>query len=206
MPNHRPAVSHLKRADPVMAAIIARVGPCRLAADAGGTHFQALARSIIYQQLSGKAAGTIHDRFRALFPDGQPDPAALLPMADDVLRGVGLSRQKTASLRDLAARVTDGTLPLGDVEALDDDALVQHLVQVRGVGRWTAQMFMMFRLGRADVLPDGDLGIQNAVQRAYRLRARPTPARVVTIGRPWRPYATVASWYLWRSLDAGDSG
>jgi DNA-3-methyladenine glycosylase II len=201
MPSHRKAVNHLKRVDPVLAGVIDRVGPCRLAARSEGTHFEALVRSIIYQQLSGKAAGTIHGRFMDLFPDRTPAADPLLAMPDDRLRSVGLSRQKVSYLRDLAAKTSTGALPLDHVDTLDDDALIAHLVQVKGIGRWTAQMFLMFRLGRPDVLPELDLGIQNAVKKAYRLRKHPAPARIREIGKRWTPYGTVASWYLWRSLD-----
>jgi DNA-3-methyladenine glycosylase II len=168
-----------------------------------GTHFQALTRAIIFQQLSGKAAGTIHARFNGLFPGGIPTPDALLALSDDTLRGAGLSRQKIRYLRDLSLKVTSGMLPLDAVDRLADDDLIAHLVQVKGIGRWTAQMFLMFRLGRPDVLPELDLGIQNAIQRAYRRRKRPTPKQVRKIGAKWSPHATVACWYLWRSLDNG---
>ena len=198
MPDTRRAVAHLKRADPTLAAVIARVGPCRFEARAEGTHFEAVARSIVYQQLSGKAAGTIHGRFHALYGGRAPDAAT-----DDQLRAAGLSRQKVGYLRDLAARVDAGDLPLADIETLGDEAVVAALTRVKGVGRWTAQMFLMFRLGRPDVLPDLDLGVQKAVQLAYGLPAMPKPADVLRVGAPWAPHRTVAAWYLWRSLDNG---
>lgn len=169
-----------------------------------GTHFEALTRSIVFQQLSGKAAGTILTRFNALYPKNAPTPEAVLDTADETLRAVGLSRQKIAYMRDLAAKVVSGELPLDEVESMEDDDLIAHLVQVKGIGRWTAQMFLMFRLGRRDVLPELDLGIQNAIQRAYRKRKRPTPRDVKKIGAKWSPHSSVASWYLWRSLDNGD--
>jgi 3-methyladenine DNA glycosylase/8-oxoguanine DNA glycosylase len=154
--------------------------------------------------LSGKAAGTIHGRFVALFPDAEPDPSALARLSDEELRAVGLSRQKTTYLRDLAQKILDGSLPLDEIESMTDDEVIDHLVQVKGIGRWTAQMFLMFRLGRLDILPELDLGIQNAVKRAYRMRTRPTPKQIRRIGARWSPHATVACWYLWRSLDNGD--
>ena len=200
----RRAVLHLKRADPVMASIVTGVGPCRFQPAAAGSHFQAVARSIIYQQLSGKAAGTIHGRFLALFGAGGPSAAALAMLPDDAIRATGVSRQKLGYLRDLAARVTEGTLPIERLGPLPDDTILGHLTQVRGVGPWTAQMFLMFRLGRPDVLPELDLGIRKAIQRAYRLRALPDPRRVLRIGAPWAPYRTIASWYLWKSID-GDA-
>ena len=203
MPDTRRAVAHLKRADPVLARVIARVGPCRFEPRAEGTHFEAVARAIVYQQLSGKAAGTIHARFHALYGGRAPEPAELLATGDEALRSAGLSRQKVGYLRDLAARVDAGDLPLDRVDALGDDDLIAALTRVKGVGRWTAQMFLMFRLGRPDVLPDLDLGVQKAIQLAYGRRDAPKPADVLRIGAPWAPYRTVASWYLWRFLDNG---
>jgi 3-methyladenine DNA glycosylase/8-oxoguanine DNA glycosylase len=204
MGNHGPSVRHLKRIDPVLARVIEAVGPCRIQLRNEGTHFQALTRAIVFQQLSGKAAGTIFGRFNALYVGGEATPEAVLASTDEQLRGVGLSRQKVGYLRDLSSKVVDGTLPLDAVESMGDDDLIAHLVQVKGIGRWTAQMFLMFRLGRPDVLPDLDLGIQNAIQRAYRMRKRPTPKKVQQVGAKWSPHASVASWYLWRSLENGD--
>lgn len=169
-----------------------------------GTHFQALVRAIIFQQLSGKAAGTIHARFNALYPQDTPTPEAVLATPDVDLRAAGVSRQKIGYLRDLSSKVHDGSLPLDEIHAMDDDDLIAHLVQVKGIGKWTAQMFLMFRLGRPDVLPDLDLGIQNAIKRAYRMRKRPTPKKVQQLGAKWSPHSSVACWYLWRSLDNGD--
>ena len=204
MPDYRASVRHLKRVDPVLARVIESVGPCRMPVRSEGTHFQALARSIVFQQLSGKAAGTIHGRFAALFANGDPEPSALLEFADVQLRGVGLSRQKIGYLRDLSHKVVSGALPLDEVDRMNDDELIAHLVQVKGIGRWTAQMFLMFRLGRRNVLPELDLGIQNAIRRAYGKRKRPSPKQVRAIGAKWSPHSTVASWYLWRSLENGD--
>ena len=201
---HRSALAHLKRVDPVLGRIIATVGPCRLDASRKGTHYDALVRSIVYQQLSGKAAGTIHRRFCALYPGNRPRAELVLTTADESLRGAGLSRQKMGYLRDLSARVSDKSLPLAHLGRLSDDDIIEHLVQVKGIGRWTVQMFLMFRLGRPDVLPELDLGVQNAIQKAYGLKKRPTPKDVVKIGAKWRPHASVASWYLWRSLENGD--
>ena len=185
-----------------MGRVIDAVGPYRPADRTGGSHFQSLIRAIVFQQLSGKAATTIHNRFVALFPGEQPAPDALLALSDDQLRSVGLSRQKSAYLRDLAARVHSGALPLDHVDTLSDPELITHLVQVKGIGKWTAQMFLMFKLGRPDVLPDLDLGIQNAIKRAYR-KKRVTPKDVLRIGAKWSPYSSIACWYLWRSLDNG---
>jgi DNA-3-methyladenine glycosylase II len=200
-PTIRKAVAHLKKADPTMARLIAKVGPCRYEVKNFGTHFDALCRSIIYQQLSTKAAGTIHGRFLDLFPDRHPAPDALLAIPEERLRGVGLSRQKLSYLRDLASRVHTGALPLDHLDQLPDQEIITYLVQVKGIGVWTAQMFLMFRLGRLDVLPDLDLGIRNAIKKAYRVRGVPNGKKIQKLGTPWRPYASVACWYLWRSLD-----
>jgi DNA-3-methyladenine glycosylase II len=204
MANYRASINYLKRVDPVLAQVIERVGPCRIRIAAEGTHFQALTRSIVFQQLSGKAAATILSRVSALFPESTPTPEGVSRVTDEQFRAAGLSRQKIGYLRDLAAKVSSGELPLDAVETMSDDDLIAHLVQVKGIGRWTAQMFLMFRLGRIDVLPELDLGIQNAIQRAYRKRKRPTPKQVKKIGAKWTPHSSVACWYLWRSLDNGD--
>lgn len=201
---HRKAVNHLKRVDPVMAGVIERVGPCRFAPAEQLTYFEAIARSIIYQQLSGKAAGTIYGRVEALFGGERPHAAGMARLADEQLRAAGVSSQKLGYLRDLCARVAAGELPIDALHTLPDDEVLSRLTMVKGVGTWTAQMFLMFRLGRPDILPQGDLGIQKAIQRAYRLRKLPPPARVLTIGARWAPWRTVASWYLWRSID-GDA-
>jgi DNA-3-methyladenine glycosylase II len=197
------AIAHLRAADPVLRGVIAAVGPCAFAPRAEGTHFEAVARAIVYQQLSGRAAGTIHGRFHGIYGGHAPRPAELLATTDDALRAAGLSRQKIGYLRDLAARVESGDVPLDAVDALDDEALVAALSRVKGVGRWTAQMFLMFRLGRPDVLPELDLGIQRAIELAYGLGRLATPTEVLAIGAPWAPWRTVASWYLWRSLENG---
>lgn len=200
----RKAVNHLRRVDPVMAGVIATVGPCRFEPSPNLSHFESVARSIIYQQLSGKAAGTIHGRFEALFGDERPHAAALTALSDELLRSAGISRQKLGYLRDLAARAAAGALPIDTLHEFDDTEVIRHLTSIKGVGVWTAQMFLMFRLGRPDVLPDLDLGIRKGIQRAYRLRKLPDAARVQSIGAKWAPYRTIASWYLWRSID-GDA-
>ncbi|HKO15081.1 MAG TPA: DNA-3-methyladenine glycosylase [Gemmatimonadaceae bacterium] len=197
------AIQYLEHADPVLAAVIARVGPCRATLRREGTHFDALMRSIVYQQLSGKAAGTIHARVLALYGGRPPAPAELLATPDAALRAAGLSRQKLAYLRDLATHVESGSVLLDDaaIDALGDEEIIARLTHVKGIGRWTVQMFLMFRLGRPDVLPELDLGIQNAIRRAYRMRRQPGPKDVRRIGRKWSPHSTVACWYLWRSLE-----
>ena len=198
----RRARMHLKRVDPVMARVMDAVGPFRPANRAGGTHLNALLRAIVFQQLSGKAATTIFNRLLDLFPDREPTAKGILAKSDAELRAAGLSRQKIGYLRDLSTKVAAGALPLDHVDTLNDTDLIAHLVQVKGIGRWTAQMFLMFKLGRVDVLPHLDLGIQNAIKRHYR-RRKVGPKDVLRIGARWTPYSSIACWYLWRSLDNG---
>ena len=197
---HRRAIQHLKRADPALGRAIARVGPCRFAPVRDGTHLDFIVRSIVYQQLSGKAAATIHRRLLETLGGGA-SPDALAATPEPRLREAGLSRQKISYLRDLARKVNAGEVRLDGIEHADDADLVARLTSVKGIGRWSAQMFLIFRLGRPDVLPDGDLGIRKAVQQVYGLKRLPSPERVRRIGRPWSPHATIASWYLWRHLD-----
>src|SRR5438874_12556563 len=191
----------LMRRDPLLGAAIKRIGPCALASRQRKDHLSALVGSIVSQQLSMKAAATIFARFIALFPGGEiPDAAAIAALDDAALRAVGLSGQKVGYLRDLSARIADGRLHLDELEALSDDEVIERLTAVKGFGRWTAEMFLMFRLHRPDVLPAGDLGIVNAIQRLYRLRKRPDAKRVLKMGEAWKPYRSVASWYLWQTL------
>jgi DNA-3-methyladenine glycosylase II len=191
----------LMRRDPVIATLIRQHGECGLASSQRTDPFHALLHAIIAQQLSTKAAKTIEGRFSALF-EGGPTPAAVARASDEKLRAVGLSPQKLKYVRDLCARILDGSLNLDALALLTDDEVIEALTSVKGIGRWTAEMFLMFRLHRPDVLPVGDLGIVKAVQRAYKLRGLPTPARLTKIGETWRPYRSVACWYLWASLDA----
>ena len=191
----------LRRRDPILADLIRKHGRCGLAAAQRTDHFSALVRAIVGQQLSTKAAATIYRRFVELLPEQQVSAASIACATDDDLRAVGLSRQKSAYLRDLCARVADGRLQLDALDRMTDEEVITALSQVKGIGRWTAEMFLIFRLHRPDVLPVGDLGIVNAVKKVYRLRKKPTPERIVKIGEAWRPYRSVASWYLWRSLD-----
>ena len=198
----RVAVRHLKRAaDPVLAGIIERVGPCRFAGRTTGSHLDALVRSIVSQQLSTSAASTIHSRLIALVGEQNPLAQHWLALDDPVLRGAGLSRQKIAYIRDLARHVQDGELPMAKLHEMSDDEVIESLTRVKGIGVWTAQMFLMFRLGRPDILPVLDLGIRNAIRRAYRLRKEPTEKRMRALAKPWEPYRSVASWYLWQSLE-----
>lgn len=191
------------RRDPVLAAIIRQHGPCGLGAVRDRfDHFAMLTRAIVFQQLSTKAAATIYNRLLESLPGGLPTPAALAALSDEQFRTAGISRQKGAYLRDLSAKVLGGLLPLDRVDAMPDEDVIVALTQVKGIGRWTAEMFLIFRLQRPDVLPLGDLGIVNAIRKAYRLRKKPTAKRLQEIGEPWRPYRSVACWYLWRSLDS----
>jgi DNA-3-methyladenine glycosylase II len=195
----------LLRTDPVLAALIRAHGPCGLADGVRIDHFAALARSIIFQQLSTKAASTIHARLVGLLPDGKVTAPALVALTEQRYRSVGISRQKSMYLRDLSEKTASGVLALDGIEELDDEGVIAALTTVKGVGRWTAEMFLMFRLHRPDVLPVGDLGILTAVQRAYGMRKRPTPERLRKLGDAWKPYRSIACWYLWRSLDNGNA-
>jgi DNA-3-methyladenine glycosylase II len=191
----------LMRRDPVLAAAIKQIGPCLMADRQRKDHLSALVGAIVSQQLSTKAAATIFGRFVALFPDNHvADAAAIAAHSDETLRAVGLSGQKIGYLRDLCARIADGRLDLDELDSLADEEVIERLTAVKGFGRWTAEMFLMFRLHRPDVLPAGDLGIVNAIQRLYRLRKRPNPKRILKMGEAWRPYRSVASWYLWQTL------
>lgn len=198
---HARAIAHLQEVDPILGAWIDQVGSCSLTRERDGTHFSALVRSIVYQQLSGKAAGTIYRRFEALFGDAPPTPRQVLAAKHQKLRGVGLSERKAEYIRDLARQVAEGRVPIETLDELPDDEVIEALTMVRGIGEWTAQMFLMFRLGRPDVLPVLDLGVQNGVKRLYGLRTHPKPERVAKIGAKWAPYRTVAAWYLWRAVD-----
>lgn len=192
------AVAHLRAADPVLARVIERVGEFEPSFEPD--LWWSLIDAIVSQQLSVKAAATIAGRVRALGRDGgAPGPEEILEAPDEVLRGCGLSRAKTAYVRDLAERWRDGSLDPARIAALDDEAVVEALTRVKGVGRWTAEMILIFTLGRADVLPVDDVGLQIAAQEAYGLEERPARAELARLGEPWRPYRTAASLYLWRS-------
>lgn len=196
--NHSSAVRHLKKVDPIMAAIIEQVGACRL--QFGEPTFHALAESILYQQLNGAAAATIFDRFTAAAGDPLT-PEGILKLTDVQMRGVGLSRQKTAYLRDLAEKTAAGLLEFERMAEMSEEEVIEHLTQVKGVGVWTAHMFLMFTLQRPDILPVGDYGVQAAIKKHYKKRKWPKPAVMTKIAKVWSPYRSVACWYLWRSLD-----
>lgn len=214
----RRAVNHLKKSDPVMRAIIERIGPCRM--QFGPPEFHSLAEAIVYQQLNGKAAETIFKRFAALA--GEPlTPEGVLKLSDEQMRGAGLSKQKSAYLKDLAAKTSSGLLDFARLPELPDAEVVEHLTQVKGIGVWTAQMFLMFTLKRENVLPTGDFGVRMAMHKHYldvqRAKAAkksaaakkgrkrklklPSPEQTEKIAKRWEPYRSVACWYLWQSLD-----
>jgi 3-methyladenine DNA glycosylase/8-oxoguanine DNA glycosylase len=212
----RRAVTHLKKSDPVMRAIIERIGPCRM--QFSPPEFHSLAEAIVYQQLNGKAAETIFKRFAALAGD-PVTPEGILKLSDEQMRGAGLSKQKSAYLKDLAAKTSRGLLDFARLPALPDVEVVEHLTQVKGIGVWTAQMFLMFTLKRENVLPTGDFGVRMAMYKHYldvqgnvqrakaakKARKRkiklPTPEQMEKIAKRWEPYRSLACWYLWKSLD-----
>jgi DNA-3-methyladenine glycosylase II len=216
----RKAVNHLKKSDPILRSIIERVGPYRM--EFGPPEFHSLAESIVYQQLNGKAAATIFERFAALAGD-PPTPEGILKLTDEQLRSVGLSKQKSSYLKDLSAKTSSGLLNFARLPEQSDDEVIEHLTQVKGIGVWTAHMFLMFTLKRENVLPTGDYGIRMAIFKYYldrkkkpatkaakKMSARkarprkiklPSPEQMEKIAKPWEPYRSVACWYLWRSLD-----
>lgn len=198
--DHSAAIAHLRAADERLAAVIARVGPCDL--KPSGHSFAALADAIVAQQISIQAAAAIWGRLEALL-GGTVTPERLLERADEELRGVGLSGQKLRYLRDLAARTVAGELD--GLEQLDDEAVIAHLTAVKGIGRWTAEIHLLFALGRPDVLPADDLGIRYAVQQLHGLPAPPSAREVRRIGEIWRPHRSLASWYLWRGRRLPDT-
>jgi len=194
----RRAVTHLKKSDPVLRSIIERVGPCRM--EFGPPEFSSLAEAIIYQQLNGRAALTIFKRFAALAGDPLT-PEGILKLTDAQMRSVGLSKQKSAYLKDLAAKTHDGLLDFARLAQASDEEVIEHLTKVKGIGVWTAHMFLMFSLRRPNVLPTGDYGVQVAVKKHYKKRKLPKPKDMAKIAKCWEPYRSVACWYLWRSLD-----
>ncbi|MBX9657373.1 MAG: DNA-3-methyladenine glycosylase 2 family protein [Nitrospiraceae bacterium] len=200
---YSPQTRHLARVDPVMRRLIRELGPFALIPRVRRTPFESLARAIAFQQLHEKAAESILKRFIALFPGRRfPRPAELLTAHVDAIRGAGFSGAKVLALRDLAAKTLDGTVPTGRaITLLDDEAIVERLVEVRGIGRWTVEMLLIFQLGRPDVLPVDDFGVRNGFRVAYRRRTMPSPKEVLRYGERWRPYRTAAAWYLWRAAD-----
>ena len=194
----RKAILHLKKSDPVMSAVIERVGPFRM--EYGEPTFHSLAEAIVYQQLNGKAAVTIFKRFTDAAGD-PVTPEGILKMTEQQMRAVGLSKQKSSYLRDLAEKTKAGLLEFDRLPDLSDVEVIEHLTLVEGIGVWTAQMFLIFTLRRPDVLPTGDYGVQVAIKKHYRKRKLPKPKDMEKIAKPWSPYRSIACWYLWRSLD-----
>jgi DNA-3-methyladenine glycosylase II len=193
------AVAHLKSSDPVLGALIERIGPSRFRYRPAT--FDALVHAIVNQQLSGKAAATIYGRLQDALAPKEVEPRGILRLGEDALRQLGISKQKSAYLLDLAEKTRKKEVDFEALPKLPDAEVLEQLTAIKGIGEWTVHMFLMFALRRPDVLPVGDLGIQNAIQKAYGLEARPKPKQVAEIGAKWRPYASYASWYLWRSLE-----
>jgi DNA-3-methyladenine glycosylase II len=194
----RRAINQLKKSDPILRAIIERVGPCRM--EFGEPVFHSLAETIVYQQLNGKAAVTIFKRFAALA--GEPLTAeGIAKLTAEQMRSVGLSKQKSSYLRDMAERAIRGELSFTRLPKMTDEEVIKHLTQVKGVGVWTAHMFLIFTLKRQNILPTGDFGIRMAIRKHYHKRKLPNPVQMEKIARPWEPYRSIACWYLWRSLD-----
>jgi len=194
----RKAINHLKKSDNIMRALIERVGPCRM--EYGDPEFHSLAEAIVYQQLNGKAAVTIFKRFAALA--GEPlTPEGILKLTSEQMRAVGLSKQKSSYLRDLAERTHCGELDFARLPELPDEEVIEHLTRVKGIGVWTAHMFLMFALRRPNVLPTGDFGVRMAIKKHYNKRKLPKPTQMEEIAKAWEPYRSVACWYLWKSLD-----
>ncbi|MFZ5624737.1 MAG: DNA-3-methyladenine glycosylase family protein [Gemmatimonadota bacterium] len=198
------AVTHLARRDPVLRRVIDRHGPCELRIDPTSSLFAYLARAIVYQQLNGRAAATIFSRVRRLVaPRRVLRPADVLALPDEHLRAAGLSATKASSLKDLARHAAAGELPtIAEAHRLSDEELVERLTVIRGIGPWTVHMFLMFRLGRPDVLPVSDYGVRKGFQLAYRMRDLPDAALLTARAERWRPYRSVGSWYMWRVLEA----
>lgn len=199
----RKAVLHLKKSDPILRAIIGRIGPCRM--QFGDPQFHSLAEAIIYQQLNGKAALTIFKRFAALA--GEPlTPEGILKLSPEQMRSVGLSKQKSSYLLDMAQRAQRGELDFSHLPTMSDDEVIAHLTQVKGVGVWTAHMFLMFTLRRPNILPTGDYGVRSAMMKHYKKRKLPRPDQMEKIAKSWEPYRSIACWYLWQSLDVKPPG
>lgn len=213
--DHTAACEHLSRVDRQLARVIARTGACRLQQETTQSIFDALLESIVYQQLNGKVAATIMSRVKALFPentrrirtrrglvDGFPTPEQILGASDELLRSAGLSRNKMLAIRDLAAKTLDGTVPTAkQAHRMSDEELVERLIAVRGIGRWTVEMLLIFRLARPDVLPVDDYGVRKGFANMRKLAELPKPKELMAYGERWRPYRSVASWYLWRAAD-----
>jgi DNA-3-methyladenine glycosylase II len=201
--DHKEAHRHLSATDARLAALVARSLPYNIKPLPSMRPFDALAESIVYQQLSGKAAATIFGRVRALFPKRKwLDPKKILETSDEHFRAAGLSRAKTAALKDLAAKTIDGTVPSGrELARMSDEEIIERLIAVRGIGRWTVEMLLLFDLGRPDVWPVADYGVRKGFAKTFGRRKLPTPKQLMKIGKKWQPYRSAAAWYFWRALD-----
>lgn len=200
---NQPAIQHLLRADKVLARIIKKVGPCPLAPRRGVPPYQALVKSVTYQQLNGTAAETIFRRLLALFPGKKfPAPEDILAASDEKLRSAGLSRAKTVAIKDIAAKTLEGVvLPRRAIAKMSDAEIIERLTTIRGVGPWTVEMLLIFTLGRPDVLPATDYGVRSGFARVYGLKELPSPKELLAHGERWKPHRSIAAWYLWRALD-----
>ena len=196
------AIALLKQSDPTLAFLIEQVGECKLyLVQQNGDLLYSLSRAIIHQQISTKAATAIYLRFLKLYPDTVPTAANILNTPEEALRQAGISRSKILYLKDLAQKVLNGLPSIAQLEAMDDESIIKTLTQVKGIGRWSVQMLLIFRLHRLDVLPIDDLGIRAGIRRVYNLKELPKQKTVEKLGQQWKPYRTIASWYLWRSLE-----
>jgi DNA-3-methyladenine glycosylase II len=202
-PDADKAMLALAKVDKVLGRLMKKIGPMTWEQSRFESSFEALARSIVYQQLTGKAAATILGRVKAIYSETKFfTPHEILATSDEKLRSVGLSRAKAAALKDLSAKVLDGTVPESAVlKKMDDEAIIEHLIQVRGIGRWTVEMILIFHLGRKDVMPVGDYGVRKGFALTYGLKELPTPKELMKLTEKWKPYRTIASWYMWRAID-----
>jgi 3-methyladenine DNA glycosylase/8-oxoguanine DNA glycosylase len=216
--DHTAALEHLSRVDSKLARIITKAGECRLQMETTQSIFEALLESIVYQQLNGKVAATILGRVKALFPDNSghlrtrrglvarfPTPQQIRDAAPELLRSAGLSQAKMLAIKDLAAKTIEGIVPSArKAHSMSDEELIEHLVQVRGIGRWTVEMLLLFRLGRPDVLAVDDYGVRKGFAKIHKMTELPKPKELLAYGERWRPYRSVACWYLWRAADMTD--
>lgn len=201
---HAAAIRHLRKSDPRLRSVIDAYGPCPLVPH--NRYFHAMCKAIVSQQLAVKAAATIFRRFCELFPRKTPTPTRVLELSDAQFSSVGMSKQKTGYMRDLAEKFVDGTVPVRRIARMTDDEIIEALTAVKGVGVWTAQMFLIFVLVRPDVWPTGDLGIRKAAQQHFELEEMPIDGELTELAEHWRPYRSIASWYLWRSLENAPMG
>jgi DNA-3-methyladenine glycosylase II len=218
--DHSSACEHLSRVDRQLARVIAHAGPCQIQQETTQSIFESLMEAIVYQQLNGKVAATIMGRVKGLFPEntkrirtrrglvsGFPTPEQIVAASDELLRSAGLSRNKMLAIRDLAAKTLDGTVPtVKQARRMSDDELIERLTEVRGIGRWTVEMLLIFHLGRPDVFPVDDYGVRKGFAVMRKLKEMPKPKELMPLGERWRPYRSVASWYLWRAADTKTPG